>query len=139
MAVLEKPRSTPTPEPPPPRRVYPGGRSARVWRWTVISGIALIFLAGVHMIAQHFIVNETGGLRTYQQVLDYISNPVIFVIEGGFLVAVAIHGMLGLRGVLHDLDPSPRARARIDRVLWVLGTATVAYGFFLITTLALRA
>ena len=109
MAVLEKPESTPAGA--AAAEVYPATRSARVWRWTVISGIALVVLAGVHMIAQHFIVDQTGGLRTYQQVLDYISNPVIFVIEGGFLVAVTIHGMLGLRGILHDLDPSPRARA----------------------------
>ena len=137
MAVVERQRTKRTAELEP--RAYPGGRSARVWRWTVASGVALVLLAGAHMIAQHFIVNETGGMRTYQQVLDYIGNPVIVVIEGLFLVAVTVHGLLGVRGVLLDLDPAPRRRRRIDRALWVIGTLTVAYGFFLITTLALRA
>jgi succinate dehydrogenase hydrophobic anchor subunit len=114
-------------------------RSARAWRWTVGSGLALVVLAAVHMVAQHFVVDQTGGLRTYRQVLDYLSNPIIFTLECGFLVAVTVHAMLGVRGVLLDLDPSPRAARRIDRALWVVGTATVAYGLVLLTTLASRA
>jgi succinate dehydrogenase hydrophobic anchor subunit len=133
MAVAE------TPERPPPRRVYPGGRTARAWRWTVGTGIALVVLATVHIVAQHFIVDEPGGLRTYQQVLDYIANPVIFVLECGFLFAVTIHGMLGLRGILLDLDPGPRLRRWIDPGLWVLGTLTISYGLVLLITLAIRA
>jgi succinate dehydrogenase hydrophobic anchor subunit len=133
MAVAE------IPERPPVQRVYPGGRTARAWRWTVGSGIALVVLAAVHMIAQHFVVDETGGLRTYKQVVDYIANPVIFVVECGFLFAVTIHAMLGLRSVLFDFDFGPRARRRIDAGLWVLGTLTVAYGLVLLITLASRA
>ena len=114
-------------------------RSARTWRWTVVSGIALVVLAAVHLIAQHFVVSGTGGLRTYQQVLDYVANPVILVVEGAFVVAVAIHGMLGLRGILLDLDPGPRALRRIDAALWVVGSATVLYAWTLLTVLAIRA
>lgn len=133
MAVLDRPSSRPR----LPER--PGGRSARVWRWTVGSGVALVALASVHLVAQHFIVHETGGLRTYHQVLDYIANPVIFVIECGFVLAVTIHAMLGLRGVLHDFGPGPRARQRIDIGLWVLGTVTVGYALALLVVLAVRA
>jgi len=120
-------------------RDYRRGRSVRVWRWTVGSGVALVLLAGVHIVAQHFAVHGTGGLRTYQQVLDYIANPVIFVIECGFLFAVTIHAMLGVRGILLDLAPGPRARRRIDAGLWTLGIVTVAYGLVLLTVLAVRA
>ena len=133
MAVVE------IPERPPVRRAYRGGRSARTWRWTVGTGIALVVLATVHIVAQHFIVGETGGLRTYQQVLDYIANPVIFVLECGFLFAVTIHGLLGVRGILLDLDPGPRLRRWIDPGLWVLGTLTISYGLVLLITLAIRA
>jgi succinate dehydrogenase hydrophobic anchor subunit len=118
---------------------YRRGRSTRVWRWTVGSGIALVVLAGMHMVAQHFVVDSVGGLRTYRQVLDYLHNPVIFVLECGFLFAVTIHAMLGLRGILHDLDPSPRACRAIDAGLWLVGTATIAYGLVLLVTLAARA
>ena len=46
--------------------------------------------------------------------------------------------MLGVRGILHDLDLNPRTQRRIDTGLWVLGTVTVAYGMALLTTLAAR-
>jgi succinate dehydrogenase / fumarate reductase membrane anchor subunit len=110
-----------------------------VWWWTIGTGVGLLVLVTVHMIANHFVVDEIGGLRTYAQVLDYISNPLILVIECLFLVTVTIHAMLGLRGVLHDLELGARARAWIDRGLVVLGLLTVAYGFFLVGTLASRA
>ncbi len=124
---------------PSERRELRGGKSTRVWWWTVGTGAALLVLVTVHMVAHHFVVEEIGGLRTYRQVLEYIGNPVIFVIESLFLVAVTIHAMLGLRSVLFDLDLGPRARRRIDRLLTVLGVLTAAYGFFLVGTLASRA
>jgi succinate dehydrogenase hydrophobic anchor subunit len=77
-------------------------------------------------------------LRTYGEVLSYIANPVIFVLEAAFLLAVTIHAMLGVRGVLHDLDLSSSTRRRIDRCLWIVGTLTVGYGMALLITLAVR-
>jgi len=122
----------------PPAGEYRRGRSARAWWWTAGSGLALVALATLHIVAQHFVVHQTGGLRTYSEVLSYIANPVIFVLEAGFLFAVTIHAMLGIRGILHDLDLSPRAARRLDATLWVVGTVTVAYGMALLVTLAIR-
>ena len=96
-------------------------------------------LVTIHMVAHHFVVEEIGGLRTYQQVLEYIGNPVIFVIESAFLVVVTIHAMLGLRSVLFDFGLSERTKRLADRGLVVLGVVTVAYGFVLIGVLASRA
>jgi succinate dehydrogenase hydrophobic anchor subunit len=101
--------------------------------------MALVFLATMHIVAQHFIVHQPGGLRTYREVLSYLASPVIFVLETAFVMAVTIHAMLGVRGVLGDLDPSPESRRRIDRGLWVVGTLTVAYAMVLLITLAARA
>jgi succinate dehydrogenase hydrophobic anchor subunit len=129
----------PTRPRPSKRRPIPGGKSVRVWWWTVISGAALLALVLIHMIAHHFVVDEVGGLRTYQQVLDYIGNPLIFTIECFFLLTVTAHALLGLRGVLLDMGFGRRGRRRIDVFLWILGVATVAYGFFLVGTLASRA
>ena len=136
MSVIEVPKQ----EPPAESRVeaYRRGRSARLWHWTAGTGMALVVLATMHIVAQHFIVHQKGGLRTYAEVLSYIGNPVIFVLEAAFLVAVTIHAMLGVRGVLGDLDLSPITRRWVDRGLWVLGTATVAYGMGLLVTLAVR-
>ena len=122
------------------RRVAPrSARTARDWRITTLTGVALLGLLLVHMIGHHFVVDEVGGLRSYDQVLDYVAHPVIFTIESFFLLFVTLHAMLGLRGVLLDLDPTPRLRRVIDVGAVVLGLATLAYGYFLIGTLASRA
>jgi succinate dehydrogenase hydrophobic anchor subunit len=136
MAVVEtRPRPTKVQR----RSTTPGGKSARVWRWTVITGAALLLLVTVHMVAHHFVVKEVGGLRTYEQVLDYIATPLIFTIECFFLITVTAHALLGLRSVLFDLALGPKGRRRIDMGLWALGVVTVGYGFFLVGTLASRA
>ena len=120
-------------------RQVPSGRSSRAWWWTALTGAALLLLLTVHMVAHHFVVEDVGGLRSYEQVLDYISNPVIFTLELFFLIVVTIHALLGLRGVLFDLGIGVRARRRTDLLLWLLGLVTVGYGFLLLGTLASRA
>lgn len=115
------------------------GRETLVWRATASTGVALVALVVVHMVAHHFVVQGTGGLRSYRQVLEYVANPVIFAIELLFLVVVTVHAMLGLRSVLFDLATGERARAWISRGLMLLGVVTVAYGVLLIVTLASRA
>jgi succinate dehydrogenase hydrophobic anchor subunit len=121
------------------RRAARTPRSAREWRITALTGVALLVLLTVHMVAHHFVVEEVGGLRDYAKVLEYISDPVIITVEAFFLLFVTIHALLGLRGVLYDLDPSPGVRRWIDRGLVVLGLVTLAYGYFLVGTLASRA
>jgi succinate dehydrogenase hydrophobic anchor subunit len=112
---------------------------SRTWAWTAGSGVALLLLVTIHMVAHHFVVEEVGGLRTYAQVLEYIGSPVIVVIEIAFLVVVTIHSMLGLRSVLFDFGLSERAKHLTDRGLVLLGVVTVAYGVMLIGVLASRA
>ena len=120
----------------------PGATSSgrpRTWLSTAFTGMALLVLVTVHMVAHHFVVNEVGGLRTYRQVLEYIGNPVILVIESLLLVTVTAHAMLGLRSVLLDLNLTAQARRLVDRGLVALGVTTLVYGFALIGVLASRA
>jgi succinate dehydrogenase hydrophobic anchor subunit len=112
---------------------------SRSWLWTSLSGVALLVLVTFHMVAQHFVVQQIGGLRTYHQVVEYIGTPIIFVSESLFLIFVTWHAMLGLRSVIFDFGLSQTARRRVSIGLVVLGTITVAYGFVLIGTLASRA
>ena len=121
-----------------PRGPETAGRS-RTWSLTALSGIALLVLVTIHMVAHHFVVEEIGGLRTYAQVLDYIGNPVILVLELALLVTVTVHAMLGLRSVLFDFGLSERARRLVTRGLVGLGAVTVVYGVVLIGVLASRA
>lgn len=115
-----------------------GGR-LHTWSLTALSGIALLVLVTVHMVAHHFVVREIGGLRTYRQVLDYVGNPVILVLELALLVTVTIHAMLGLRSVILDLGVSERTKRLVTRALTVLGALTIGYGVVLIGVLASRA
>jgi succinate dehydrogenase membrane anchor subunit len=138
MTLLDRSADRP-PDVAPAEIVPPPAPRARAWRWTAGSGCALLALVTVHMIANHFVVDEAGGLRNYRQVLDYLAHPVIFVIEALLLTTVTIHAMLGIRSIVLDLGLTPRAQRRLERGLWVLGLVTVAYGLSLLTTLAGRA
>ena len=105
------------------------------WLVQVISGLLLILLLALHMVAHHFLVE--GGLRTYRDVLDYISNPAVFVLEIIFIIVVTPHAMLGLHGILLDLGPGNRAKTTITWVMRILTIVVIGYGIWL--ALALQA
>ncbi len=105
------------------------GGPTRTWVAQALTGVGLLALVTIHMIANHFIVPK--GLRDFAAVVDYLSNPVIVAIEVTFLVLVSWHGLLGVRAILFDFGFSPRTERRISRVLAVVGVLTVVYGLWL--------
>jgi succinate dehydrogenase hydrophobic anchor subunit len=111
-----------------------GGTTA--WILQVVSGVLLIFLLGVHIVAQHFVVK--GGLGDYAQVVSYIANPAVLAAESAFVVVLIWHAMLGLRAVLLDFGFGPRGQALITRGVIALGTVTAGYSFWLIATIAAK-
>lgn len=104
-------------------------RRAGTWIWQALSGVGLVILLTLHMLANHFI--REGGLQTYQDVIDYLSNPLIVVLEVAFLGVVTYHALLGVRAILTDLGLSDRTITTINRVLTVLGVIMVAWGVIL--------
>lgn len=104
-------------------------RSGSIWLLQAFSGLFLVFILGAHMIAHHFIVE--GGLRDYQQVLDYVANPVVFIIEIAFVILAVVHALLGVRAIIIDLRPSAGALRTINWVLGLVGAVTIAYGIWL--------
>lgn len=104
-------------------------RSALLWLVQVVSGVLLLFTLGLHMIAHHFVVED--GLRNFQQVLEYVSNPLIFIIEIIFLTVVSIHAMIGVRAILFDLGPGRGMKQVINWGVTIVGIATVIYGVWL--------
>ena len=108
--------------------------SAGAW-WIVqaITGLLLILLLGLHMIAHHFVVE--GGLRNFEEVIDYVSNPVIFVLEVLFLIVVTPHAMLGLQSIVMDLGPGESATRTITWVFRILTIVILAYGIWLAVAL----
>jgi succinate dehydrogenase hydrophobic anchor subunit len=115
------------------------GSGSGAFRWTALSGVALLVLLTIHMVANHFVIESVGGLRSYRQVIEYIGDPLILVVETLFLIVVTMHAMLGLRSVIFDFGLSDRAQRWVDRSLTVLGVATVVYGLVLLSVLASRA
>ena len=103
------------------------------WGWQAITGALVLVLLTLHMIANHFVVQ--GGLRDYQQVIAYITNPIILPLETLFLVVVSWHGLLGLRAVIFDFGLSVRAERIVTRVFVVVWLATIVYGVTLLAIL----
>ncbi len=105
----------------------PGASSS--WLWQVITGVALVLLLGLHLIANHFVAR--GGLRNFADVVAYLRTPVILVLEVLFLIIVTSHAMLGIRAILIDLGLSTRTEKLVSQVLTVVGILTVGYGLWL--------
>jgi succinate dehydrogenase cytochrome b556 subunit len=99
------------------------------WYWQAFTGVALLLLLGLHFIANHFIA--TGGIRDFADVVSYLRNPIILVLEVLFLVVVATHAMLGVRAIIMDFGISDQAEKRLTQVLTLVGILTVAYGLWL--------
>ncbi|HEX2987050.1 MAG TPA: hypothetical protein VHS06_02640 [Chloroflexota bacterium] len=105
------------------------------WLVQAVSGLLLVVLLLLHMIANHFVA--AGGLQSFQDVVRYLSNPLILVLETAFLVTVTSHALLGVRAVLFDLNLSAGAKRAVTALLTVLGVAMVGYGVWL-TSIILR-
>jgi len=104
-------------------------KASSTWYWQMFTGIALVLLLGLHFIANHFIA--TGGIRDFADVVSYLRNPIVLVLEVLFLIMVAIHAMLGVRAIVIDFGIPSQAEKRLSQVLTVIGMLTVAYGLWL--------
>jgi succinate dehydrogenase hydrophobic anchor subunit len=111
-------------------------RPTFAWLAQVVSGVLLLVLLTVHMIAQHLVVS--GGLRTYDQVIAWLRNPVVFAVEALLLVCVTWHGIAGVHAVLLDLGLRGRTERIVARILGDVAVATVLYGLWLLSMLAFR-
>ena len=104
-------------------------KASSTWYWQIFTGIALVLLLGLHFVANHFIA--AGGIRDFADVVSYLRNPIVLVLEVLFLIVVAIHAMLGVRAIVIDFGISSQAEKRLSQTLTVIGVLTVAYGLWL--------
>jgi succinate dehydrogenase / fumarate reductase, membrane anchor subunit len=111
---------------------------ASSWSWILqaFTGVMLVVLLGLHMVVQHFVV--AGGLRNYRQVVQYISNPFVFLLEIAFLIVVTWHALLGVRAILLDLGLRPATERKVTAFLSIVGVVAVAYGIWLSATIVSR-
>jgi len=110
------------------------GREGRWWAWQAATGLLLVLFLGVHWVAQHYLA--PGGLRTYDQVVAYVRQPVVFVLEALFLPTVVVHALLGIRALALDLGFSPTNLRRLTWALALLGLLAVFYGWWLLWLLS---
>jgi succinate dehydrogenase hydrophobic anchor subunit len=103
------------------------------WLAQSISGLLLVGLLGLHLIANHFIV--PGGLQTYRDVVHYLSNPLILALETVFLAVVTLHALLGVRALLLDAGLPAHAEGRVNVSLAALGLVIVVYALWLTFTI----
>jgi succinate dehydrogenase / fumarate reductase membrane anchor subunit len=103
--------------------------SGGTWFLQALTGVLLVILLGVHMVANHFIV--AGGLRTYADVVAYLKNAFVFGWEIVFLAAVTWHALLGARTIVFDFGLGPQVERRVNVALTVIGVLTFAYGVWL--------
>ena len=109
-------------------------RPTFAWAAQVTSGVLLLVLLTVHMVAQHFVVE--GGLRTYADVVAWIRNPVVFAVEALLLVCVTWHGSAGVHAVLLDLGLRGRTERIVAQVLLGVAVVTTMYGLWLLYRIA---
>jgi succinate dehydrogenase hydrophobic anchor subunit len=73
---------------------------------------------------------------THQDVVAYFTNPIIPAIEILFLVTVVTHSLIGLRGILLDMNPSRRLLRSVDWFLVIFGVSAAGYGIWLALKIA---
>jgi succinate dehydrogenase hydrophobic anchor subunit len=107
-----------------------------LWFLKILTGILIIVLLGVHFVVNHFIT--TNGLLTWADVVAYYRNPIVPIMEGLFLAFVVSHSLIGLRGIILDLNPSKAVMTFVNWLFSIAGIVAVAWGLYLITTIVSR-
>ena len=107
------------------------------WLWLIklATGVLIVVLLLVHFIVNHL---AQQGLLGYADVIAYYSNPGIVVMEITFLAVVVSHTLIGLRGIILDLNPPAKLMGIIDWVLVLVGIGAVVYGISLALVIASR-
>ncbi len=112
------------------------GETTWIWLIKIVTGPLLILVLILHMIVNHFVGSLPTGLMTYDDIVRYYQNPIIPAIEILFLITVVTHSLIGLRGIILDMNPSRRVLSVVTWFLSLLGVFSVAYGIWLALTIA---
>ena len=112
------------------------GENTWIWLIKIATGPLLLIVLVLHFIVNHYLGSTSSGLMTYADVIKYFQNPIIPAIEILFLITVVTHSLIGLRGILLDMNPSRTTLNFVTWLLVILGVSSVAYGIWLALTIA---
>ncbi|NPV85241.1 MAG: hypothetical protein HPY45_04460 [Anaerolineae bacterium] len=110
------------------------GEGGGLWLLKAFSGALLVIILAIHLVVNHLVYES--GVMSWQDVVIYYQNPIIVILEAVFLVSVVAHALLGLRGILLDLQPSNAILVWINRLSLAIGIVAVLYGLWLLLTVA---
>ena len=112
------------------------GENTWIWLVKIVTGPLLLVILGLHLTVNHYLGSAASGLMTHADVIRYFQNPIIPAIEILFLISVVTHSLIGLRGIVLDLNPSRATLRLITWLLGLLGVSSIAYGTWLALTIA---
>ena len=112
------------------------GETTWIWLIKIVTGPLLVLLLVLHLIVNLYLGSLPSGLMTYEDIVKYFQNPIIPAIEILFLVTVVTHSLIGLRGIILDMNPSRRVLSAVTWFLTLLGVTSVSYGIWLALTIA---
>ncbi len=112
--------------------VATGSNSFEVFSWYFfrISGLALVFLAIIHLFIMH--VSNDVSKTSYDFVASRYANPFWRVYDLLLLTLALLHGMNGLRVMVDDY-----VRGRGWRLAWLSFLGLVTVSFWLMGTLTI--
>ena len=106
------------------------GETTWLWLLKILTGLLVIVILIIHFVVNHFIAE--GGLLTWADVVRYYQNPIIPIMEIAFVALVVSHSLIGLRGIILDLNPSRSVITAVNWLFSLVGVGSVAYGIWLI-------
>lgn len=112
------------------------GENTWLWLIKIVTGPLLVLLLILHFMVNHYLGSLPSGLMTHDDIVKYFQNPIIPAIEILFLVTVVTHCLIGLRGIIIDMNPSRPVLKIVTGVLIILGVSSVLYGIWLALTIA---
>jgi succinate dehydrogenase membrane anchor subunit len=112
------------------------GENTWIWLIKIATGPLLILVIALHFTVNHYMGSMPSGLMTYDDIVAYYQNPIIPTIEIVFLATVVTHCLIGLRGVILDMNPSRRVLNVVTWLLLILGVFSVGYGIWLALAIA---
>ena len=113
-----------------PRPAGAGGIETFSWYFFRISGVALIFLALIHVFLNH--VTTDVSCTSYQLVALRYTNPFWRLYDWLLLTLALLHGMNGLRVVIDDY-----VRSRGWRLILQSMAGLITLAYFMLGTITL--
>jgi len=114
------------------------GETIWVWLIKIVTGPLLVLLLILHLAVNHYLGSLPSGLMTYADVVKYYQNPIIPAIEILFLITVVTHCLIGLRGIIIDMNSSRTVLRTVTWFLSLLGASSIIYGIWLVRTIAAK-